>query len=57
MTTTLYCADCGGRFEPDDDHVRIDAEHIFINDRNRSEEFVFHLDCWHALTDDWVDPA
>lgn len=55
--TTLYCAECGGRFEPDDDHVRIDAEHVRINDRNEQEEFVMHPRCWWDLTGEWNDPV
>jgi len=53
--TTLYCADCGQRFEPDDDHVWIDAEVKRINDRNDREEYAFCMDCW--LDKDWNDPA
>jgi len=55
--TTLYCAVCENRFEPDDDHVRIDAEHVRINDRNETEEFVFHPECWRNLSGGWIDPV
>jgi hypothetical protein len=55
--TTLYCAKCGNRFEPDDDHVRIDAEHRRIDDRNEHDEYVMHPDCWHELTAEWTDPV
>jgi len=57
MMTTLHCAVCGNRFEPDDDHVKLDAEHIRIGDRNDHDEYVFHPGCWHRLTDGWMDPA
>jgi hypothetical protein len=53
--TTLYCADCGRRLEPDDDHVWIDAEVKQIDDRNDREEFAFCMDCW--IDKDWNDPA
>ena len=55
--TTLYCAICGGRFEPDVDHVRVDAETVRIEDRNQTEQFVFHPDCWRRLTEGWMQPA
>lgn len=55
--TTLYCALCGHRFEPDDDHIWMTAEHKRINDRNATEEYALHPGCWADLTDDWTDPA
>lgn len=55
--TTLYCADCGERFEPDDNHVWLTAEHKRIDDRNETGEFAFHPECWRKLTTDWTDPA
>jgi len=56
--TTLYCAVCGNRFEPDDDHMWIDAERK--PDRaafQRSDSFALHVDCWERLTAGWMDPA
>ena len=55
--TTLYCAICGNRFEPDQDHVWVDAELRRINDRNNTDEYALHPDCWDRLTDGWMDPA
>jgi len=55
--TTIYCAVCRRRFEPDVDHVRVDAEHVRINDRNDEETYAFHPDCWRSLTGEWMDPA
>jgi len=55
--TTLYCAICGNRFEPDDDHVKVDAELRRVDDRNEEEGFVFHPDCWAHLSEGWVEPA
>ena len=55
--STLYCAVCGRRFEPDDDHVRLDAEHVRMDDRNDRDDYVFHVRCWQNMTEGWVDPA
>jgi hypothetical protein len=55
--TTLYCALCEQRFEPDDDHVALDAETKLMNDRNGREDYVLHPSCWDELTEDWVDPV
>ena len=55
--TTLYCAICGNRFEPDTDHVRIEGEHRLMNDKNQLDEFVMHRDCWNRLTEGWMQPA
>lgn len=57
MTETLYCAICGERTAPDVDHVRITAEHVLMDDRNREEMFVFHPECWQRLSEGWADPA
>lgn len=55
--TTLYCAECEKRFEPDDDHVDVDAEIVRIDDRNGRDHYVFCPDCWRDLSSDWIDPA
>ena len=55
--TTLYCAICGGRFEPDDDHVRVNAELRRVNDQNNTDEYTLHPGCWERLTGGWTDPA
>ncbi|WP_247005086.1 hypothetical protein [Halosolutus gelatinilyticus] len=55
--TTLYCAICERRFEPDTDHVEIDAEHVRMDDRNEIDDYVMHTRCWLNLTEGWVDPA
>lgn len=55
--TTLYCAVCGNRFEPDDDHVRVDAEHVRMDDRNDVEDYVFHPGCWERVSGGWMEPA
>ena len=55
--TTLYCAECERRFEPDDDHTRLNAELRRVDDRNKQEMYVLCPDCWHQISDGWVDPA
>lgn len=56
--TTLYCAICGERFEPDDRHVQVEGEfRPPESSRPRVDEFVFHPDCWMNLTGGWMDPA
>lgn len=55
--TDLYCGICGGRFEPDGDHVRVDAEKVRIHDRNTAESYVLHFGCWNSLTEGWNRPV
>ena len=55
--TTLYCAECRSRFEPDDRHVWIQGETRSVNDRNRLEDFAMCPDCWADLTEDWGEPV
>lgn len=55
--TTLYWTLCEHRFEPDQDHVRIEAEHVRMDDRNDIDEYVFHPVCWDNLSTGWMDPA
>jgi len=55
--TTLYCAECEKRFEPDDNHTRIGAEHVRMKDRNGRDDYVLCPDCWYDLSDGWVDPV
>lgn len=54
---SLYCAVCRERFEPDENHIWINAEHKRMNDRNAMDEYAAHPECWRQLTDDWMDPA
>lgn len=55
--TTLYCAICGNRFEPDQDHVYLSAELKRIDDRNETDEYAFHPACWDRLSGGWMNPA
>lgn len=55
--TTIYCAICEHRFEPDQDHVKVTAEHVRINDRNKEEVYAFHPACWRRLSGSWMEPA
>ncbi len=55
--TTVFCAECGKGFEPDIDHVRVDAETFRIADRNDEDFYMFHVDCWRNISGEWSDPA
>lgn len=55
--TDLHCAICGRRFQPDTDHVRVDATHKRINDADEKDVFAFHDHCWRRLSDGWMSPA
>jgi len=55
--TWLYCADCGDRFEPDDDHTWVTGERKRIDDRNETDEFAFCPECWRELIADWNEPV
>lgn len=55
--TTLYCAICRGRFEPDDDHVTVESELRRIDDRNEITGYVLHPGCWARLTEGWGEPT
>jgi len=55
--TQLICARCGKTFEPDIDHVEINAETRRIDDRNEAELFVMHEECWMRASEEWSDPA
>lgn len=55
--TTLYCAECTDRFEPDDNHTRLEAEHVRMDDRNGRDDYVLCPDCWADVTEGWIDPA
>jgi len=55
--TTLYCAICERRFEPDEDHIYLKAEHKRIDDRNSMDEYAMHPRCYWNLTDGWMEPA
>lgn len=55
--TTIYCAVCGNRFEPDDDHVRLSVDIVRINDKDDQEEYAFHPECWRRVSEGWMEPA
>jgi hypothetical protein len=57
MSETLYCAMCEGTFEPDDDHVKIQAETVRIDERNENQMFVLHPQCYNELSGEWVPPV
>lgn len=53
----VYCAVCHDRFETDRDHVQVVAETVRTHDRNEDDMFVFHTDCWSAVSGGWMEPA
>jgi len=55
--TTVYCAVCLRRFEPDQDYVKVTGERQLISDRNTTDEFAMHTDCWRSVSGGWMDPA
>jgi 5-methylcytosine-specific restriction endonuclease McrA len=57
MVETLLCAVCGERTAPDVDHVKIAAEHVRLDDRNREELWALHPECYRELVEDWTEPV
>lgn len=55
--TTVYCAVCGNTFEGDQDHVRVKADIIHIDDRDEKEGYAFHPECWRRVSGGWIEPA
>lgn len=54
---SVYCALCEERVALDDDHIRIEAEHLPRTEFANVDEFAAHPECWSELTDDWMAPA
>lgn len=55
--TTIYCAVCRTRLEPDDDHYRIQAEYRIVHGRNETDEYVLCIPCAIDELGDWEPPA
>lgn len=51
------CAVCGRGVEPDTDHVQIDAETIWMDDRNDQRSYILHLGCAMRTIDAWEEPT
>jgi hypothetical protein len=56
VTYEPTCAVCGHDVAPDTDHVRLEAEHVHVEDRNDVDEFYLHPRCARAVTGSWYDP-
>lgn len=54
---SVYCAVCGRSVPLDQDHVEIDAETVWVDDRNDERQYVLHLDCAMRTIDAWTEPA
>jgi hypothetical protein len=57
MVETLICAVCGERTAPDVDHIKIEAEHVLMDDRNRQDTWALHPECYRKLTAEWHEPV
>lgn len=57
MVETLICAVCGDRTAPDVDHIKIEAEHVLMDDRNRQDTWALHPECYRKLTAEWHEPV
>jgi hypothetical protein len=57
MNESYTCAVCGRPVAPDSDHVEIEAEVVWMDDRNDRDEYIMHLDCALTTIDCWRDPA
>lgn len=51
---TAYCAICHESVPLDGDHVEVDAETVYVGDRNTLEDYVLHPDCWNSVTQGWM---
>lgn len=55
--TTLYCAICRSRFEPDDDHYRVEMEYRSVDAQREHEDKVLCMDCARDVLSEWGEPA
>ncbi|WP_353635664.1 hypothetical protein ABSL23_17360 (plasmid) [Halobacterium sp. NMX12-1] len=56
---TLTCANpaCTDALHADSDHVRVEAEKKRMRDRDETQEYYFHPECWTAVSASWEKPA
>jgi hypothetical protein len=48
---------CGHSVGLDTEYVEIDAETVWMDDRNRERKYVLHLGCAHSTIGAWEEPA
>jgi len=51
------CAKCDSHVAPDGDHVKVDAESVWMEYRNDRDIYYFHTDCFREVPGNWSDPA
>jgi hypothetical protein len=56
MTYDPTCAVCGHSVLPDTDHVQVEAERKRMDDRNETDDYYFHEDCWRGVAGSWRQP-
>jgi len=54
---SVTCAICGDPVGLDDDHVRVEGEHLPRTEFANVDEYAAHPDCWRDVTADWIEPA
>jgi len=42
--------------EKDGNHVEIEAERVPKESARDVENYVMHQDCWHSISDGWMEP-
>ena len=57
MTNSYTCGICGEHVYLDDDHVEVDVEKVWFEDRNQQDSYLLHVDCAIATFDGWRCPA
>jgi hypothetical protein len=50
------CGVCGHAVDPGTDHVKVEAETVYIHDRNQQDSYFLHLECAMRTIDAWQEP-
>ena len=50
------CGVCGHAVDPGTDHVKVEAETVYIHDRNQQDSYFLHLECALRTIDAWQEP-
>lgn len=54
---SVRCAVCGKPVPLDEEHVRVEAEHVPRTEWANVDEYAAHADCWREASGGWNDPA
>jgi hypothetical protein len=57
MSTSIWCARCEERREPDDEHHWIQAKRKAVDERTTVDSWMLCPECYRELTEDWIQPA